>query len=390
MRATSKRGRARTGATRDPSSRRLLARGAGVVRSWWSVGWGSGVLRSSVRCRGQMSWGPLLGPRGCGGRIRDGRAPCAEPVVGNQRIDPRDPAFFADPTFTRCWRACEWGSRPPLRRRVLGAESLRGHSGRESRSGPLLLVPGALGKDPIRDLAPAVLVSLDPAHGPAGARFVPESRQPQVHATCLACWPSSYARAPCHCSTTFAATEEIDFVSSLSAPFPLNVIAELLGTRSHRSRRLPALVPMPPSSRPTCLPTRRQRRWASSARSWWAILRSGSGAVTTWCRCSPGARSGASAHPGGTVHVPLDPVRRRQRDRPAVCCPVRWSPSTTIPIAAPRWHRTRRSRANAIEECFAGSPRCRRSAGRLPRCGGERHVGGQGDYVCMVYASGQS
>jgi cytochrome P450 len=151
-------------------------------------------------------------------------------VAGDQRIDPRDPAFFAredyfellarlrreDPVHECApgfWAVTRYGDIRDLSRDPAGFCSGR----------------GALVNDPIRTsatpMAARSILHMDPPEheafrGLVNRRFTPRAL------TGLAGSIRSCAAA---LLDAVEVREEIDFVSELAAPFPLTVIAELLG-----------------------------------------------------------------------------------------------------------------------------------------------------------------
>ncbi len=89
---------------------------------------------------------------------------------------------------------------------------------------------GALVNDPVRESPTPDGLTFHPAHGPARARRLSRAGQPALHAA-RAC-PGLSDSIRKSASTILDAVEnraEIDFVAELAAPFPLIVIAELLG-----------------------------------------------------------------------------------------------------------------------------------------------------------------
>ncbi len=151
-------------------------------------------------------------------------------MAGDQRIDPREAAFFVredyyevlarlreeDPVH-ECvpgfWAVTRYGDIRDLSRDPAGFCSSR----------------GALVNDPIRTsgapmLAPSILHMDPPEHaafrGLVNRRFTPRA---------LAGLTGSIRTCAANLLHAVEAREEIDFVSELAAPFPLTVIAELLG-----------------------------------------------------------------------------------------------------------------------------------------------------------------
>ena len=91
---------------------------------------------------------------------------------------------------------------------------------------------GALVNDPLRGPAATPMSApLHPAHGSARARRLPRTGQPALHASGAGrAWRESIRKTAVDaCSTASRPASEIDFVAALAAPFPLTVIAELLG-----------------------------------------------------------------------------------------------------------------------------------------------------------------
>ncbi len=149
---------------------------------------------------------------------------------GDQRIDPRDPAFFARADFHDVVarlrsddpvHLCEQGFWVLTR-----YEDIRDVSRDPTR---FCSSRGALVNDPVRDVASAVssrsILHMDPPEHAEFRSLVNRRFTPRALGGLAEFVRSSAASL----LDNVAATEEIDFVSSLSAPFPLNVIAELLG-----------------------------------------------------------------------------------------------------------------------------------------------------------------
>ena len=151
-------------------------------------------------------------------------------MVGNQRIDPRDPEFFTRPDFHEVLARLR--AEDPVHRCDAGFWVLSRYEDiRDVSRDPARFCSsrGALVNDPIRDLEPTVssrsILHMDPPEhasfrGLVNRRFTPRA---------LAGLVEFVRKSAASLLDDVAATEEIDFVSSLSAPFPLNVIAELLG-----------------------------------------------------------------------------------------------------------------------------------------------------------------
>ena len=232
---------------------------------------------------------------GASDEFRTGEHSTLSVVVGDQRIDPRDPAFFTRPDFHEVLarlrsddpvHLCEEGFWVLTR-----YEDIRDVSRDPTR---FCSSRGALGERPRsatwrRRCRPAPSSTWT---RPSMLRSGVSSTAGSLHVPWPG-WRSSCARARHPCSTTSPRPRRSISSSSLSAPFPLNVIGELLGIDA-TDRTTSGAGPMPPLSRPTCHPTRRRRRWASCPRSWSSTsVRSGSGGVRIWYRCSPGARSAA-------------------------------------------------------------------------------------------------
>jgi cytochrome P450 len=151
-------------------------------------------------------------------------------MAGDQRIDPRDPAFFSRGDFHDILarlraedpvHECAPGFWMVTRYediRDLSRDPTRFCSGR-----------GALVNDPIREsgtplLARSILHMDPPEHasfrGLLNRRFTPRAVSGLAH---------SIRRSVVDLLSSVDAEGEIDFVTELSAPFPLMVIAELLG-----------------------------------------------------------------------------------------------------------------------------------------------------------------
>jgi cytochrome P450 len=151
-------------------------------------------------------------------------------VVGNQRVDPRDPAFFARPDFHEALARLR--SDDPVHRCDPGFWVLTRYEDiRDVSRDPAHFCSsrGALVNDPIRDKESSIssrsILHMDPPEhaafrGLVNRRFTPRALAPLAEFV---------RKSAVTLLDDVVATEEIDFVSSLSAPFPLNVIAELLG-----------------------------------------------------------------------------------------------------------------------------------------------------------------
>ncbi len=151
-------------------------------------------------------------------------------MVGNQRIDPRDPEFFARPDFHEVLARLR--SDDPVHLCDAGFWVLTRYEDiREVSRDPARFCSsrGALVNDPIRDLKSTVssrsILHMDPPEhatfrGLVNRRFTPRA---------LAGLVEFVRKSATSLLDDAVANEEIDFVSSLSAPFTLNVIAELLG-----------------------------------------------------------------------------------------------------------------------------------------------------------------
>ena len=175
--------------------------GHGAARRTW-IG-----IRFAWRCtvRSPRARGPAHRSAGCdvlrqGGLLRGSGAPA-----------PRGP-----------------GAR--VRTRILGGHPLRGHPGPEPRPRELLLRPGCAGQRPDPHQRHAHDGPVHPPHGPT--RSTPPSEvwsTAASHPGPSAEWPRRSARVRPDCSMPSRPREEIDFVGGLAAPFPITVIAELLG-----------------------------------------------------------------------------------------------------------------------------------------------------------------
>lgn len=148
----------------------------------------------------------------------------------DQTIHPSDPRFFTRPEYhdvltTLRHEAPLWEYSPGLWT-VARYEHIREISRDPQR---FCSSRGALVNDPLRDQkitmgTPSILHMDPPGHsafrGLVNRRFTPRALAPLA---------SSIRRSASELIGTAQACEEIDYVSELSAPFPLAVIAELLG-----------------------------------------------------------------------------------------------------------------------------------------------------------------
>jgi cytochrome P450 len=151
-------------------------------------------------------------------------------VVGNQRIDPRDPAFFVRNDFHEVLARLR--SDDPVHRSGSDFWVLTRYEDiRDVSRDPAHFCSsrGALVNDPIHDgkssVASRSILHMDPPEhaafrGLLNRRFTPRA---------MAGLQEFVRKSAASLLDEVPATEEIDFVSSLSAPFPLSVIAELLG-----------------------------------------------------------------------------------------------------------------------------------------------------------------
>jgi cytochrome P450 len=151
-------------------------------------------------------------------------------VVGDQRIDPRDPAFFARPDFHEVLARLR--ADDPVHHCDSGFWVLTRYEDiREVSRDPARFCSsrGALVNDPMRDGKPSVasrsILHMDPPEHAAFRGLVNRRFTPRA----LAGLEEFVRKTAASLLDDVEATEEIDFVSSLSAPFPLSVIAELLG-----------------------------------------------------------------------------------------------------------------------------------------------------------------
>jgi cytochrome P450 len=150
--------------------------------------------------------------------------------VGDQRIDPRDPAFFARPDFHEVLarlRADDPVHRCDTDFWVLTRyEDIRDVSRDPAR---FCSSRGALVNDPMRhgkhSVASRSILHMDPPEHATFRRLVNRRFTPRA----MAGLEEFVRKTAASLLDEVDATEEIDFVSSLSAPFPLSVIAELLG-----------------------------------------------------------------------------------------------------------------------------------------------------------------
>jgi cytochrome P450 len=150
--------------------------------------------------------------------------------VGDQRIDPRDPVFFARPDFHEV--LAKLRADDPVHECDTGFWVLTRYEDiREVSRDPARFCSsrGALVNDPLRhgdhSVASRSILHMDPPEHAAFRSLVNRRFTPRA----LAGLEELVRKTAASLLDGVEATEEIDFVSSLSAPFPLSVIAELLG-----------------------------------------------------------------------------------------------------------------------------------------------------------------
>jgi cytochrome P450 len=154
-------------------------------------------------------------------------------VVGNQRIDPRDPAFFVRPDFHEVLGRLR--ADDPVHRCDTGFWVLSRYDDiRDVSRDPAHFCSsrGALVNDPLRHAKHSVssrsILHMDPPEHAAFRGLVNRRFTPRA----MSGLEEFVRKSAAALLDDVETTEEIDFVSSLSAPFPLTVIAELLGIDS--------------------------------------------------------------------------------------------------------------------------------------------------------------
>ena len=179
-------------------------------------------------------------------------------------------------------------------------------------------------------------------------------------------------------------------MAELAAPFPLTVIAELLGIDEADREDFRALVRCGDRvARPA------SRRDDGRARRALGVHRGAhrgqAGAAGGGSRVAAGAGRGrrVPAQQGGALHVPPDAARGRERDHAHAPVGDGARPRTSTPTSGPRWPPIPRCSPAAWRSACAGSRPCTPSAGPPPRTpwSAGRAIG-EGDYLCMLYASG--
>jgi cytochrome P450 len=151
-------------------------------------------------------------------------------MPGDQKIDPTDPTFFTRPDYHQVLARLR--SEAPIHECAPGFWTVARYEDiRDMSRDPehFCSGQGALVNDPLRSAGgpmstPSILHMDPPEHsafrGLLNRRFTPRA---------LASLEPSIRRAAVDALAAASPHEEIDFVSELSAPFPLTVIAELLG-----------------------------------------------------------------------------------------------------------------------------------------------------------------
>jgi cytochrome P450 len=153
--------------------------------------------------------------------------------VGDQRIDPRDPAFFSRTDFHEVLARLR--SDDPVHRCDVDFWVLTRYEDiRDVSRDPVRFCSsrGALVNDPMREgkttVASRSILHMDPPEHAAFRGLVNRRFTPRA----MAGLEEFVRKSASSLLDDVPTTEEVDFVSSLSAPFPLSVIAELLGIDS--------------------------------------------------------------------------------------------------------------------------------------------------------------